>query len=98
MTDAACRFTLEDRDTYVAHAVEAAGAVAGTGLVVQVTGAARAIADLDAAAAQLGRGADWIVVRTDSEGETAVRDSGSLRELSVPDLARLHELMARGMR
>jgi hypothetical protein len=98
MTDAACRFTLEDRDTYVAHAVEAARAVAGTGLVVQVTGAARAIADLDVAAAQLGRGADWIVVRTDSEGETAVRDSGSLRELSVPDLARLHELMARGMR
>lgn len=98
MTDAACRFTLEDRDAYLARAVEAAGAVAGTGLVVQVTGSARAIADLDAAAAQLGRGADWIVVRADSEGETAVRDSGPLRELSVPDLARLHELMARGMR
>jgi hypothetical protein len=98
ITDAACRFSLEDADTHLAQAVDAAGAVAGTGLVIQVTGAARAIADLDAAAAQLGRGADWIVVRADSEGETAVRDSGSLRELSVPDLARLHELMARGMR
>ncbi|WP_416958229.1 DUF58 domain-containing protein [Nocardioides sp. T5] len=98
MTDAACRFAVEDDDGHLAQAMDAAGAVAGTGLVVQVTGAARAIADLDAAAAQLGRGADWIVVRADSEGKTLVRDSGSLRELSVPDLARLHELMARGMR
>ena len=63
-----------------------------------MTGAARGLVDLDAAAAQFGRGADWIVVRADSEGETAVRDSGALRELSVPDLARLQDLMARGMR
>ena len=98
MTDAACRFVLEDVDGYLAHAAEAAGSVAGTGLVVQVTGAARALVDLDAAAAQFGRGADWIVVRADSEGEAVVRDSGALRELSVPDLARLQDLMARGMR
>ncbi|MBD3925920.1 DUF58 domain-containing protein [Nocardioides cavernae] len=98
MTDAACRFALEDGDAYLAHAAEAAGSVAGTGLVVQVTGASRALVDLDMAAAQFGRGADWIVVRADSQGETAVRDSGPLRELSVPDLARLQDLMARGMR
>ncbi|HEX5920053.1 MAG TPA: DUF58 domain-containing protein, partial [Nocardioides sp.] len=98
MTDAACRFVMEDHDAYLAHAAEAAGSVAGTGLVVQVTGAARALVDLDTAAARFGRGADWIVVRADSEGETAVRDSGALRELSVPDLARLQDLMARGMR
>ena len=98
MTDAACRFALEDLDAYLAHAAEAAGTVSGTGLVVQVTGAARTLVELDAAAARFGRGADWIVVRADSVGEAAVRDSGALRELSVPDLARLQELMARGMR
>jgi hypothetical protein len=98
MTDAACRFALEDGDGYLADAADAGVSVGGTGLVVQVTGAGRALVDLDAAAAQLGRGADWIVVRADSEGEVAVRDSGTLRELSVPDLPRLQDLMARGMR
>jgi uncharacterized protein (DUF58 family) len=98
MTDAACRFTLEDGDEYLVEAAEAARSVAGTGLVVQVTGGARALVDLDKAAAPFGRGAGWIVVRADSEGETAVRDSGALRELSVPDLERLQDLMSRGMR
>jgi uncharacterized protein (DUF58 family) len=98
MTDAACRFALEDGDRYLAHAADAADSVAGTGLVVQVTGAVRTLVDLDVGAARFTRGADWIVVRADSEAGPAVRDRGALRELSVPDLARLQELMARGMR
>jgi len=98
MTDAACRFVLEDGDDYLAHAADAADSVAGTGLVVQVTGAARALVDLDKAADLFGRGADWIVVRADSEAHPAVRDRGALRELSVPDLVRLQDLMSRGMR
>ena len=38
MTDIACRFALEAEDDYLPHSADAADAVAGTGLVVQVTG------------------------------------------------------------
>ncbi|MDT0186651.1 DUF58 domain-containing protein [Microbacterium sp. ARD31] len=97
MTDAACRFVAGD-DDYLAQAADAATAVSGTGLVVQVTGAARDLVQLDQAASRFDRGADWIVVRADSEGEARLRDSHALREISIPDLARLQELLARGMR
>jgi uncharacterized protein (DUF58 family) len=97
MTDAACRFSA-GADDYLSHAAEAAEAVPGTGLVVQVTGAARDLVELDGAAHRFERGADWIVVRADSEHEARLRDSSTLREITVPDLARLAELLARGMR
>ena len=97
MTDVACLFTAGE-DDHLEHAVAAAESVHGTGLVVQVTGAARDLVDLDAAAQLFSREADWLVVRADSRGEPLLRDSGTLRELSVPDLARLAELLARGMR
>ncbi len=97
MTDVACRFEAGE-DDHLAHAADAARAVVGTGLVVQVTGAARDLAQLDVAAQFFDRGADWIVVRADSAGESRLRDTGSLREISVPDLERLRELLARGMR
>jgi hypothetical protein len=96
-TDVACRFTVGE-DDHLEHAAAAAGSVHGTGLVVQVTGASRDLVDLDAAAQLFGRDADWVVVRADSEGEARLRDSGTLRELSVPDLAGLADLLARGMR
>jgi uncharacterized protein (DUF58 family) len=98
MTDAACRFAPVDHDDHLADAAAAADSITGTGLVVQVTGAVRELVGLDAAASLFGRGTDWIVVRADSRGEAGVRDSGVLRELTVPDLARLPDLMARGMR
>lgn len=102
MTDVACLFVPDDGpdavDAYLAHAADAAEAVSGTGLVVQVTGAARDLVQLDRAAASFGRGADWLVVRADSLAEARVRDDRALREISVPDLPRLQELMARGMR
>lgn len=98
MTDVACRFAITDADDYLAHTADAAASVRGTGLVVQVTGSARALVELDTAASQFGRGADWLVVRADSGHEASVRDDRALREMSVPDLARLQELMARGMR
>ena len=98
MTDVACRFTAAAEDDYLENAGAAAESIHRTGLVVQVTGASRDIVDLDAAAKLFGRGADWIVVRADSEGEALLRDSGTLRELSVPDLALLQELVARGVR
>ena len=97
MTDVACRFVAGD-DDYPSLAAAAAAEVSGTGLVVQVTGAGRDLAQLDAAAQRFDRGADWIVVRADSEDEARLRDNGALREISVPDLARLQELLARGMR
>lgn len=97
MTDVACRFAATD-DDYLAQAADAATAVSGTGLVVQVTGAGRDLVELDAAAQRFDRGADWIVVRADSEHEVSLRDSHSLREISIPDLVRLQELLARGMR
>ncbi|KQV69784.1 hypothetical protein ASC64_08140 [Nocardioides sp. Root122] len=98
MTDVACRFVGDAVDSYQAHASAAAETIAGTGLVVQVTGAARDLVQLDAAAQSFGRGADWLVVRADSEHDATMRDSGTLRELSVPDLARLQELLARARR
>lgn len=97
MTDVACRFALGE-DDHVEQASHAAESIRGTGLVVQVTGAARDIVDLDRAARLFGRGADWIVVRADSQGEAQLHDSGTLRELSVSDLLQLQELLARGMR
>ncbi|RYB90865.1 DUF58 domain-containing protein [Nocardioides glacieisoli] len=97
MTDAACRFALGG-DDHLEHAADAAQAVHGTGLVVQVTGGQRPLPDLDAAARLFSREADWLVVRADSAAEPFLRDSGTLRELSVPDLARLAELLARGLR
>ena len=97
MSDAACRF-VAGVDDYSSWAAAAAAEVTGTGLVVQVTGVERDLTQLDAAAQRFDRGADWIVVRADSEHEARLRDNGSLREISVPDLARLQELLARGMR
>lgn len=98
MTDAACRFALVPDDDYLVHATAAAESLSGTGLVVQVTGASRDLVDLDTAAAMFGRGVEWIVVRADSEAPATVRDRGMLREISVPDLTRLQELLARGRR
>ena len=98
MTDAACAFSLEDSDEHLVHAAAAAETVSGTGLVVQVTGAARNLVQLDAAADRFGRGADWLVLRADSAHEARLSDHGTLREISVPDLRHLQELLARGMR
>lgn len=98
MTDAACRFAAVEHHDHLADAAAAADSITGTGLVVQVTGSERELVSLDAAASLFGRGIDWIVVRADSRGEAGVRDSGLLRELSVPELSRLPDLMARGMR
>jgi uncharacterized protein (DUF58 family) len=98
MTDAACAFVLDDADEHLTHSVAAAESVSGTGLVVQVTGSARDLVQLDAAADRFGHGADWLVVRADSAQDARVRDHGALREISVPDLPRLQELLARGMR
>ena len=44
------------------------------------------------------RVADVETIVVDSEAEATVRDSGMLREISVPDLDRLQELLARGRR
>ncbi|HSU01348.1 MAG TPA: DUF58 domain-containing protein, partial [Nocardioides sp.] len=69
MTDTACRFALEADDRHIAYAASAVAAVAGTGLVIQVTGAGRDLADVDATAALFGRGAERLVIRVDSAGE-----------------------------
>lgn len=98
MTDAACRFEMVRVDDYLVDAADAATVVSGTGLVVQVTGAARALVELDVAATRFDRGADWIVVRADSAAGARLQDNRTLREISVPDLAQLQQLLARGMR
>ena len=97
MSDVACWFETED-DHYLEHVADAAAAVPFTGLVVQVTGADRDPVQLDGAAQRFDTGADRIVVRANSEDEAYLRDSHALREISVPDLARLEELLGRGMR
>lgn len=98
MTDAACRFRTADDDTYLHESADASRSVHGSGLLVQVTGSARAPADLLAAAGRFGQEADRLVVRADSESAPLLADSTGLRELTVPDLARLRDLMARGLR
>jgi uncharacterized protein (DUF58 family) len=98
VTDAACRFVAEGEDDYLRRAADAAGAVTGTGLVVQVTGSARDSVELDAAARGFDQAADWLVVRADSEAEARVTDSPRLRELVVPELSGLRELLARSLR
>ena len=97
MSDVACRFEAGD-DHYLEQVADAAAEVPVTGLVLQVTGAHRDLVQLDEAARRFGGGADRIVVRADIEAEAYLRDSPGLREISVPDLVRLRELFARGMR
>jgi hypothetical protein len=98
MTDAACRFVPTRNDDYLVQSADAAAAVVGTGLVVQVTGARRELVDLDAAARRFDLGADWLVVRADSEVEARLADTARFRELSVPQLSDLRDLFARGLR
>lgn len=98
MTDASCRFVTTRNDDYLVQSADAAAAVVGTGLVVQVTGARRELVDLDAAARRFDLGADWLVVRADSEGEARLADTARFRELSVPQLSDLRDLLARGLR
>ncbi|MCY7401782.1 MAG: DUF58 domain-containing protein [Nocardioides sp.] len=97
MTDTACWFAC-GADDYLATAADAAAAVPGTGLVVQVTGGARPLPELHEAVGRFERGADWLVVRADHETEPILRDTHDLREISIPDLARLQQLLARGLR
>lgn len=97
ITDAACRFA-QGADDYLALAADAATEVPGTGLVIQVTGSARPLAELHEAAGRFDQGADWLVVRADT-GSTAGRaDSARLREVSVPDLPALQDVLGRGLR
>ena len=98
MTDTACRFALEADDRHTAYAASAVAAVAGTGLVVQVTGAGRDLADVDATAALFGRGAERLVIRVDSAGEARVVDHRAMREVRIPDLPSLPQLLERGVR
>ncbi len=98
MTDIACRFVAVQEDDYLAQSADAAGTVNGTGLVIQVTGPRRDLVEVDAVARRFGQGADWLVVRADSEGEARLADTPSLRELTVPDLSHLRDLMGRGLR
>ncbi|NPC44305.1 DUF58 domain-containing protein [Nocardioides sp. zg-1230] len=98
MTDASCRFVSTHDDTYLVESADAAATVAGSGLVVQVTGPRRPLMDLDAAARRFDLGADWLVVRADSAGEARLTDTPRFRELAVPDLADLRDLLARGLR
>lgn len=98
MTDVACRFQSTHEDDYLTWCADAAGAVAGTGLVVQVTGPGRPLVALDAAARRFGLAAEWLVVRADSEEEARLTDTPRLRELTVPRLSDLRGLLARGLR
>jgi hypothetical protein len=98
MTDIACHFAAATADDYLEHAADAAAAVAGTGLVVQVTGSDRPLEELHAAAGRFDRGAQWLVVRADSTAESRLLDTPRLREMVVPDLVVLRDLLARGLR
>jgi hypothetical protein len=98
MSDSACRFVGDQDDRYPLWSADAATASAGTGLVVQVTGSERDAKDIDAVARRFDQGADWLVVRADSEGAGRLVDTPRLRELTVPDLGQLRDLMARGLR
>jgi uncharacterized protein (DUF58 family) len=98
MTDATCRFVLDAEDGYLPTTVEAADAATGTGMLIQVTGAARDVVDLHAGAARFGHGVDRLVARADSEGSPVVDDSGPVRQLTVTELQMLPDLLARGRR
>jgi uncharacterized protein (DUF58 family) len=98
MTDVACRFASHREDDYLATAADAARAASGTGLVVQVTGSVRELVELDAAARCFDQSAGWLVVRADSESAASLVDSPRFRELTVPDLFLLRDLLARGLR
>lgn len=97
LTEAACR-VVQGPDHHVVQAATAAESVGASGLVVQVTGERRDAATLDAAAASFGRGAERIVVRAATAADPAVRVRESVREVVVPDLARLDALLSQDRR
>ena len=98
MTDIAGRFEATADDDYLVQSADAANTVSGTGLVVQVTGPERDVVELDAVARRFDQGADRILVRADGRDGPRVAEALHFRELTVPDLAHLKDLLARGLR
>ena len=98
MTDLACHFAIERDDQHLTHAASAAQSVGGTGLVVQVTGAARDLAELDEAASRFAGGAERLVLRADSMTDAQVDHHGGLSVITVPDLPQLQRLLELRMR
>lgn len=95
--DGACRFRRHTGD-YVASAMAAASAAPGTGLVVQVTGAARGAVEMRAAGSRFGPEAQQLVVRADPDGEPRVSGLRESREVRLATLEQLPGLLVGSLR
>ncbi|MBM7504311.1 DUF58 domain-containing protein [Agromyces aurantiacus] len=96
LLDALCLVEADERATGLAETVRAAAeSVTGVSLAFVVTGGARALPDLRAAAARLPLGVEGIVVRCTHEGEAAGRAVGGLSVFDIGYLDDLRSMLAR---
>lgn len=96
LLDALCLVEVDERATGLADTVRAAAeTVTGVSLAFVVTGAARSVADLRAAASRLPLGVAGVVVRCADEGEASARTVGGLSVFDIGYLDDLRAILAR---
>lgn len=96
LLDALCLVEVDQRAAGLAETVRAAAeTVTGVSLAFVVTGGARGLADLRAAAARLPLGVAGVVVRCADEGEASARAVGGLSVFDIGYLDDLRSMLAR---
>jgi uncharacterized protein (DUF58 family) len=96
LLDALCLVEIDQRSAGLAETVRAtAETVTGVSLAFLVTGGARGLAELRAAAARLPLGVQGVVVRCADEGEASARAVGGLSVFDVGYLDDLRSMLAR---
>lgn len=91
--DVACHFRPTELDDHSSVVGSMVGTAPGTGMVVQVTGGQRPVADLLAAARLLSTSAQALIVRAERGCQPRYAGRSGVREMSVPDLGHLPGLL-----
>ncbi|MFE5672564.1 DUF58 domain-containing protein [Agromyces sp. NPDC056523] len=96
LLDALCVVEVDARASGLSETVRAAAeTVTGVSLAFLVTGAARSLAELRAAAARLPLGVEGVVIRCSDEGEASGRVVGGLSVFDIGYLDDLRSMLAR---
>ena len=96
LLDALCLVEVDERATGLADTVRAAAeTVTGVSLAFVVTGGARSVVNLRAAASRLPLGVAGVVVRCADEGEASARTVGGLSVFDIGYLDDLRAILAR---
>jgi uncharacterized protein (DUF58 family) len=96
--DLGCRFRRDGGVGYLQRARAATTATRGTGLVVQVSGTRRPVAELRGAVSRFDQEAVRLVLRADTAGQVQVTEFRRSREVTLSGLEQLPGLVARSLR